>query len=226
MDPWLLELLGIALAVALSPFPILAIVPLLAGGRGGIRSGAAFTTGWIFGLLIAAGAATAAFERLGARDEAPAEAATWVAVAKVLLALVLLVVAASSWRGRPRAGDDAPPPPGWMSRMSTASVPGLVGIGVTIAALNPKILVLAIGAGAIAAEAAPRPALAVVAFTVVGSVGPLLLLLVALAGGDGARRLLDRAGYVMSRHGQTLVALVLAVLGVVLLLDGASVLTR
>ncbi|MFB6584021.1 GAP family protein [Streptomyces sp. NPDC056402] len=79
-----------ALAIALSPFPVIGIVMLLAG-RQGRRNGLLFTAGWIAGLGIAATLVVVVFG--GAEDpESPASAiADW---GRVLAGAALIVLGA------------------------------------------------------------------------------------------------------------------------------------
>ncbi|WP_392671814.1 GAP family protein [Streptomyces sp. LN785] len=107
-EPVLIQAIGAvlpaALAVALSPFPLIGIVLILAG-RHGRRNGLLFTAGWIAGLGIVA---TLVVVVLGGADdpESPSSAiADW---GRVLAGVALIVlggaqmVAASACRQRGR----------------------------------------------------------------------------------------------------------------------------
>ncbi|MET9897934.1 GAP family protein [Streptomyces sp. NPDC006446] len=86
-----------ALAVALSPFPLIGIVLILAG-RHGRRNGLLFTVGWIAGLGIAATLVVFVF---GGADnpESPSSAiADW---GRVLAGVVLIVLGVRTWWRRP-----------------------------------------------------------------------------------------------------------------------------
>ena len=104
-EPVLIQAIGAvlpaALAVALSPFPLIGIVLILAG-RQGRRNGLLFTAGWIAGLGIVATLVVVVFG--GADDpESPSSAiADW---GRVLAGVALIVLGARKWWQRPRAGN-------------------------------------------------------------------------------------------------------------------------
>ena len=104
------EFLPAAVGIAVSPIPIVAVVLMLVSARAR-ANGPAFLAGWVVGvaglgalLLLAAGA-------VGSDDGG--QPASWVSWLKLVLGIALLVLALGQWRGRPRAGADAPTPK-WM----------------------------------------------------------------------------------------------------------------
>jgi threonine/homoserine/homoserine lactone efflux protein len=98
------SVLSLALGVALSPVPIVAVVLMLATPRGRIN-GPAFVLGWILGL--AAVGAIVLLVAGGVSASSSGQPKTWVSVLKVLVGLLLLLFAIRQWRGRPR-GDEEP----------------------------------------------------------------------------------------------------------------------
>jgi threonine/homoserine/homoserine lactone efflux protein len=105
-----------AIGVALSPLPIVAVVLMLVTERGRVN-GPAFLVGWGIGLALV-GAVVLSVAH-GANASSHGEPATWVNVLKLVLGLLLLLVALRQWRGRPRAGDEAPTPK-WMGALATS----------------------------------------------------------------------------------------------------------
>ncbi|MFE9803481.1 GAP family protein [Streptomyces goshikiensis] len=65
-----------ALAVALSPFPLIAIVLILSGAQGR-RNGLLFATGWIFGLTVSATLVSLLFGGADDPDSTSSAIADW-----------------------------------------------------------------------------------------------------------------------------------------------------
>ena len=205
-----------ALAIALSPIPIVAVVVVL-GGPHARKSGPAFALGWIAGLVTLTAALTVL---LGgdADDDAGGPLDALLAV----VGAVLLVLAALQWRSRPRAGEP-PKTPSWMAGVDGLPPPKSALLGASLSTVNPKNLALVLsGAASIAQAGLGRAgaALAVGAFSAIASlsvVGAVALYLLAperAAGPLGAVR-----RFMVSRGAVVLAAILLA-LGLKFLADG------
>jgi threonine/homoserine/homoserine lactone efflux protein len=79
------------------------------------------------------------------------EPATWVDVLTLVLGLLLVLVAAQQWRGRPHEGEEAPAPK-WMGAIDSFTPPKALGAGAILAGANPKNLLLAVAAAAAIAQ--------------------------------------------------------------------------
>jgi Sap, sulfolipid-1-addressing protein len=105
------DLLPLAVGVAISPIPIIAIILMLLAPKAG-RASTGFGFGWLLGivvvttlvLLVAGGTA-------GASTGGPSAGVSWV---KLVLGLLLLGVGVKQWRDRPKPGDETPLPK-WMA---------------------------------------------------------------------------------------------------------------
>ena len=100
------NVLPLAVAIAIFPMPIIAVV-LIVGSDRGRAKGLAFVLAWCAGL----GAIGAIVLLLGGVFDASdaGEPATWVNVLLLTLGLLLLAASAKQWaRGRPGAGAEAP----------------------------------------------------------------------------------------------------------------------
>ena len=99
--------LPLAIGVALSPVPIIAVVLMLTTPRAR-ANGPAFVLGWLVGLGVV-GAVVLALAGPGGASEVgqPATGVSWL---KLLLGLGLLLVAVRQFRGRPWADEEAPLP--------------------------------------------------------------------------------------------------------------------
>src|SRR5262249_45220480 len=141
------QILPSAVGVAISPFPIVAVVLMLVTARGRVN-GPAFVLGWVAGLALVGAVLLAAASGVDASE--PGEPATWVSVAVLVLGVLLVLVALKQWRGRPHAGDEVKTPK-WMEALDQFSPVKAAGAGAVLSALNPKNLLLAAaGAAAIA----------------------------------------------------------------------------
>jgi threonine/homoserine/homoserine lactone efflux protein len=215
------QMLPAAIGVAISPLPIVAVVLMLVTPRGRIN-GLAFLLGWVAGLAIVgivvltlAGGADAS------EDGAPAD---WVSWLKLVLGLLLLLLAAKQWQGRPRPGQE-PRTPKWMSALDTFTPVKAAGVGALLSAVNPKNLVLAVGGAAAIAStgiSAGDQAVVWIVFIVVASLGVGVPVVLDLALGERAKTLLDDLRTWMSAHNAAIMAVVLLILGVKLLGDGIS----
>src|SRR3954447_11720889 len=104
------QLLPLAVVVALSPVPIIAVVLMLVTPRAR-ANGPAFVVGWIVGLGIVGAIVLAIAEPADATSDG--QPATWLDVLKLVLGVLLLLVALKQWRGRTRGDGDAATPK-WM----------------------------------------------------------------------------------------------------------------
>ena len=80
----------------------------------------------------------------------------WANVLKLVLGIALLVLAARQWRSRPAAGGEAEMP-GWMNSVDHFTAGRSAALGVALAAINPKNLILVIGGAAAIAQTGPPP---------------------------------------------------------------------
>lgn len=210
-----------AVGIAISPFPIVGVV-LMLGSERGRSNGYAFLAGWLAGLvgagallLLLAGVASAS------DDGAPA---LWVNWLKVLLGAGLVVVALRQWLGRPRGGAE-PATPTWMGAVGAFTPAKAAGLGVVLAAVNPKNLLLVFSGTAAIAQtgiAAEEQALALLVFTVVASIGVTVPLVIDLAMGDRAAELLGRLETWMADNNAVIMAAILLVIGAKLIGDAIS----
>jgi threonine/homoserine/homoserine lactone efflux protein len=215
------NVLPLAVAIAVFPVPIIAAV-LVLGSERGTAKGLTFVLAWSMG-LAAIGAI--ALLLAGAADATDAgKPATWVNVLLLGLGLLLLVLAAKQWRGRP-AADEEPPVPGWMRTIGDFTVLKSAGAGFFLTALNPKNVLLTVAAAAEIAEVglpADQQAVVMVVFVVLASAGVLTPLLLAVALGDRSRQLLDRLRGWMARHNAAIMAVLFLLIGAKLIGDAIT----
>lgn len=137
------EILPLAIGVAVSPVPIIAVVLVLMSSSA-TRVAPLFLVGWVVGLVAAVGLFTAVGSALP--DPSDAGGRPLVAGLQLLLGALLLLLAIKQWRSRPEPGAE-PQLPGWMAGI-TDMAPGRAAVlALALAAANPKNLILAAGAG-------------------------------------------------------------------------------
>jgi cytochrome b561 len=141
--------LPLAVGIALSPIPIIAVVLMLTSRRARVN-GPAFVLGWLIGLGIV-GAIVLSLTGAGGASKSGAPA-TWVSWVKMVLGvLLLLLVAVRQFRFRPR-GDGQPQMPKWMATIDKASPAAALGLVAVLSGANPKNLLLAVGGAAAIAQ--------------------------------------------------------------------------
>jgi threonine/homoserine/homoserine lactone efflux protein len=215
------DILPLAVAVAIFPVPIIAVVLVLGSDRGTAK-GLAFVLAWCVGLAAVGGIVLALAGVADASDEG--EPATWVNVLLLGLGLLLLVAAVRQWRGRPSGGEEAPTP-GWMRTIDEFTIAKAAGAGFALSAVNPKNLLLTAAAAAEIAEvglSAGRQVALLLGFVLVASAGVLTPLVLALALGDRSRELLEGLRAWLARHNAVIMGLLFLLIGAKLIGDAIS----
>lgn len=215
------QALPIAVGVALSPFPIIAVVLMLVTERGRVN-GPAFVAGWILGLAGLGAIVLSVAGAGGASDEG--QPATWVSVLELVLGLAVLLLALRQWRGRPDEAE-APAAPRWMGALDSFTPLKSAGAGVALSALNPKNLLLTVGGAAAIAQTgipAGQEVVAYAVFVLVATLGVGAPVAIAFALGDRSRPILDGMKDWLGRNNAVIMAVLLLVIGVKLVGDGIS----
>jgi len=215
------EMLMMAVAVALSPIPIIAVVLLLVGPGGKVKGvayviGSATSTAIVGGILVAVGVGSGS-----SNDGGPS---TGTSVLKLVLGVVLLGLAAKQWRGRPIASEE-PVTPSWMGALDRFSAAKALGAGVALNVLNPKnLLFIVAGAAAVAGAGASRSqeAVAWAVFCVIATIGVATPVVIVFATGDRSPELLDRLKTWMAHNSGVIMAVILLLIGAKLLGDGIA----
>ncbi|MCI0632402.1 MAG: GAP family protein [Actinobacteria bacterium] len=212
------EVLPMAVGVALSPIPIVAVVLMLVTPRAR-ANGPAFVLGWLLGLAIVGAVVLAIAGPMATSDQG--EPAAWVDWLKLLLGVLLLLVAIRQWRARPHEGEGVAAPK-WMGAIDSFGPGKSLGAGVMLAGVNPKNLLLAVGTAAAIARtgiSGGEQVVAYAAFAVIGTMGvgaPVVLFFVL---GERSREMLDRLKTWMSRNNTTIMAVLCLVIGAKLIGD-------
>lgn len=213
------DLLPSAVAIALSPVPIVAVVLVLRGDRAP-TAGPAFAAGWLTG-LAALTAIVVLVAGVGADRDGDDPGVAWL---KAAVGAAFLVLAARKWTSRPKDGE-AKDAPGWMRSIAGAGPARALGVGAALAAANPKnIALIATGAASIAEAGLDggQEALAAAVLVGLGSASVVGLVALAAAGGRHAQRSLRSVHRAMTEHEAVISSVVLLLLGVKLLGDALA----
>jgi hypothetical protein len=213
------EILTFAVGVAISPVPIIAVTLMLFSQRARVN-GPLFLLGWVVALAIVSGIVYALADQAeAATDSTASDTIAW---SKIVFGALFLLLAARNWRHRPTAGAQ-PEMPKWMAGIDALKPGKALGLGLLLAGINPKNLMLAAAAGAGLAQLGLSTGDAVgslIVFVIVGSLtiaGPVVYYLL---GGDSARARLDAMKNWLAMHNDAVMAVLFLVFGVDLIAKG------
>lgn len=210
-------ILPAAVAVALSPIPIIAIV-LVLGSSHARTSGPAFAAGWVLGLTAVS---IVVVQFVGGASDPTSDTATGVNWALAALGIALLVMAGRQWRKRPKDGEE-PEMPAWMATVDEIAPGKAFVLGVALSAANPKNLALTAAAAARIAQAGlddADTAIAVGVFVIIGSITVAGAVLAYLVAPSWAEKPLASIRQFMSDHNAAIMMVILLILGVKVLGD-------
>jgi threonine/homoserine/homoserine lactone efflux protein len=215
------QILSFAVGVAISPVPIIAVVLMLATARGRVN-GPAFLLGWLAGLAVAG--TVILLVAGGADASGGGEPPSWVGWLKLALGLGMLALAAKQWRGRPAEGKTAELP-AWMKSIDSFKPGRALALAFALAAINPKNLLLTVGAAVAIAQAGldtGEQAIALGVFALIATLGvgtPVALYFVL--GARSARMLANLRDW-MGAHNPAIMTVLFLVLGAKLVGDGIT----
>ena len=186
MDQGISEVLPFAIGIAISPIPIIAIILILFSERAkvnGPRSSPAGSSGLTVAATVVYLLSQAA--DVGT-DSSDSDTTSW---GKILLGVVLLGLARRDWAKRPKAGE-SPDLPKWMATVETIAPARAFGLAVLLSVVNPKNLILAVGAAAGLGQldlSTGDAVVSLVVFVVVASISVAFAVLYEFVGGAKAR---------------------------------------
>ncbi len=215
------QALPLAVGVALSPVPIIAVVLMLMSERARLN-GPGFVLGWLVGLAALGAIVLAVAGPASTSDDG--HPATWASVLKLVLGLLLIGVAVRQWRGRPKPGQEAEAPK-WIGSIERFSPPKATGAGAVLSAVNPKNTLLAVGAATGIAQTgigAADQAIAYAVFALVATVGVAAPVVMYFVLGERSRQILTGLRDWMGQHNAAIMAVLCLVIGAKLIGDAIS----
>jgi len=209
------QILPMAVGVALSPVPIIAVILMLVTRQARVN-GPAFIIGWLIGLAIIG---IVVIGILGGAGSSSGEPAMWVLWLELVLGLLLLLVAWRQFGTRPHAGETAAVPK-WMGAIDAFTLAKALGAGVLLSGLNPKNLLLGVGAAATIAQlgiSTGEQAVAYVVFALIATIGVAAPVVIYFALGDRAPAVLDRMKGWMGQNNAVIMTILCLIIGVKLI---------
>jgi hypothetical protein len=213
--------LPLAVGIALSPIPIIAVVLMLTSHRAKVN-GPAFVAGWLLGLGIVGAIVLSLAGPAGASKSG--SPAAWVSWIKIVLGVLLLLVAARQFRSRPH-GDEQAQMPKWMTTIDKTTPVAAVGLAAVMSGANPKNLLLAVaGAAAIAGTgiSGGEQAIAYLIFVLIATLGVGIPVGIYFAMGARSQTLLAGLKDWMSAHNAVIMSVLCLIIAAKLIGDAIT----
>jgi hypothetical protein len=217
------ELLAAAVVIAAGPSQVIAVILLLLSPHS-IANSLAFLGGWIVGLTIVS--TLALIVELPAFEIADGSTATLAAIAKLLIGLGLIVLAARQWRTRP-LDDELAKLPGWMAVIERVGPSRAVVVGLLLSIPNLKVILLSLAVMVAVIEAGLSSAeagLTIALYVLIGSSTVIALVVGNLLLGERATAALIVLRNWLERNYTTMTVLMLLAIGVVVAAKGLGAL--
>lgn len=214
------NLLPLAVGVAISPIPIVAVIlMLLARNAGGASLG--FAVGWVGGIVIATGifVLLAGSIDTGGHTGAHATLFGWI---RIGLGLLLIALAGKQWSARADTST-----PQWMRAIDEVTFPKALGLGALLSAVNPKNLLLCVSAGVAIGTGTLSGGgefIALIIFTVLAAATVLVPVLGYQVAAERIRPTLDSLKNWLQANNHMVMAILLLVMGSVVLGKGIEAL--
>ena len=218
------EVLTFAIGVAISPIPIIAVILMLFSRRARVN-GPVFLLGWALALAVVS---TVVYELADQSSPTTSSSANdSISWGKIVLGVLLLLLAVRDWRNRPTR-DAQPEMPKWMAGVDTLSPAKAFGLGLLLAGVNPKNLILTLGSAVGLAQlnlSTTDVVVSLIVFVALASLtiaGPVVYYLL---GGEKAKTELDELKGWLAAHNAAVMAVLFLVFGVDLIAKGIPPLT-
>jgi len=214
-------ILPLAIAVTISPIPIIAEILLLFTDKP-VPNAGAYLVGFVVGVAGVLGILVAVAGSINlSSGSGPSKGAASV---QLVLGLLLLFASVRQFRGRPKPDEDAAMPK-WMNGIAQFSPGKSLAVGAGLGALNPKNLVVGVAAAVAIASAGlstGRDIVAIVVYVVVAALGVAAPLVVTLALGTRATGILEGWKTWLGRNNSTVMSVLFLVFAVVLIGKGIA----
>jgi Sap, sulfolipid-1-addressing protein len=217
------EVLPLALAVTISPLPIIAEILLLFTGKPKANAGA-YLLGFVAGVAVVL---VILFLVAGSQDltDPGSDSSTGAAWVKVAVGLALVVAGVRRFRNRPRGDPEEEPMPKWMSGIQSFEPTRSLAIGFAIGAVNPKNVAVGLAAALVVASsglAGGKEAVTLAVYVIVASLGVAAPFVVAVAMGKGAAPILEGWRTWLRQNNAAVMAVLFLVFGVLIFGKGLA----
>jgi threonine/homoserine/homoserine lactone efflux protein len=215
------DILPLALTVAISPIPIVAVILSLLAPRAG-RASLGFLLGWLAGIVVVCVVVVVIAAAIGLSNHGGGSTAG--AIVKLVLGAGAVLLAGRQWRSRPRPGAE-PKAPKWMAAIDTMTLPRAAGLAFLLSGVNPKNLAMILAAG-VSIGSADLPVgqivVAVAIFTVLAGCTVALPVIAYAVARERARGALTELRTWLVAHNAAVMTAVLGLIGVVLIGKGIA----
>jgi hypothetical protein len=221
------DLLPVAIGIAISPIPIIAVILMLLSKQAA-RTGSGFLIGWLAGIVVVTVVALLVVGQAG--NTSDGKPSTVSSVVKLVLGALLLVMALKQWRSRPKPGETGTMPK-WMAAVDSFTFVKALGLAFLLAGVNPKnlknlILCLAAGTTIGAAHlSGVEDTVAVVVFTAIAASSVAVPVIGYLCARQRMAGPLNGLRDWLTQNNATVMAVVLLVLGMAVVGKGIGGLT-
>lgn len=215
------DLLPLAIGVAISPIPIIAAILMLLSKRA-TQTSTGFLLGWIVGIVAVVVIVLALVGQAG--NSSGGKPSTVSSIIKIVLGAALLLLAGKQWQGRPKEGE-AGAMPKWMSAIESFTFVKSAGLGVLLSAINPKNLIMGLGAGTTIGAAHlsnGQDVVAVAVFTVIAGSSVAVPVIGYLVARERMAGPLNGLRGWLTQNNATVMAVLLLVIGVVMIGKGVG----
>jgi hypothetical protein len=213
-------LLPLAIAVTISPIPIIAEILLLFTKKPVANAGA-YLAGFIVGIAVVLGILVVVANVINLSKSGPSKGAGTV---QILLGVLLLVAAVRRFRSRPEPGEVAQTPK-WMNGIAGFTPGRSLGIGAAIGAANPKNIAVGVAAAVTVSAAslsAGQTTISIVAYVVVAALGVAAPLMVTISFRDRAQLILNGWKTWLGQNNAAVMAVLFLVFAVILIGKGVA----
>jgi hypothetical protein len=218
------EVLTFAIGVAISAMAVIAVILMLFSQRAKVN-GPVFLAGWMVALAVVS---TVVYVLADQSDvDTSSGASDTVSWGKIVFGVILLLLAARQWRRRPAPGIE-PSMPKWMAGVDSLTPGKAFGLGVLLAGVNPKNLLLTVAAATGLAQlglSTGDAAGSIIVFVIVGSLTIAVPVVYYLIGGEHAKTELDKMKSWLAVHNAAVMVVLFIVFGVDLIAKGLPPLT-
>jgi threonine/homoserine/homoserine lactone efflux protein len=213
------DILPLALGVALSPIPIVAVI-LMLFSKNARSTSFGFLVGWFLGVAVEA--TVVVFIADPAQEATGGEESLLSVIVHIVLGLLLLFLAYRNWKTRPEPGEQVEMPK-WMSSIDSITAGKALGLGALLSGVNPKNLALILGAGVAIAAAglnSTQTIIALIVFIIIACISVAAPVIVYLVMGDKAEPMLNSWKTWLTHNNATVMMLLCLVFGIVVLSKG------
>jgi Sap, sulfolipid-1-addressing protein len=215
------DLLPVALGVAISPMPIIAVILMLLSPRAGAAS-LTLLAGWIVGITVVV--TVVVLVANPADDSQAGNPSTLASVVKLLLGVAVVLIGVREWRHRPKEGE-TPSVPKWMGAIDQVTPLKAFGLGALLSGVNPKNLALGLAGGVIIASgglSSGQTVVAIAVFVLIGSSTMAIPVVGYLVARERMQAPLGRLRDWLIEHNAAVMSVLLLVIGVVIFGKGLA----